>query len=378
MIQASSPVVDAFEAWWSDRNEQALFYYQYPVAAQDWSAFATDWLPQPGDASWQATQTALDAALADGDTSRFEHLLDLAEAQAQSLGFLGAGFPRYLPNCGPGIIAACISGYSRLHGGTMWFELGQDRDGMELDAIIAACDAGQQGTHAMLLRDLLQRAASRFAGRLPIAMTDLGGNLDLLSALHGAEDLLMDLIEEPEAVAAALAAIDRLWIAWYDELDAVIAPASDGLRGCWMQLLSQQPFYPLQCDFAAMLSPDHFGEQVRPSLQRLSDHLGRAVFHLDGPGMIGHLQHVCSVPQIHAVQWTPGAGQPDVHDPAWFDLYRRIIDAGRKVILLCFPPDVAAVRQLTEALPAREFYIHCEGPDAATGEALQRILDRAG
>ncbi|MFW5845325.1 MAG: hypothetical protein ACOCXJ_03775 [Planctomycetota bacterium] len=209
-------------------------------------------------------------------------------------------------------------------------------------------------------------------------MTDLGGNLDLLAALCGTEDLLMDLLEEPEAVADALAAIDALWIRWYDRLDAIIAPASDGLRGCWMQLLSRGPFYPLQCDFAAMIAPALFAEQVVPSLRRLADHLGRAVFHLDGPDMVAHLPHVCSVPQIHAVQWTPGAGQPGEQDPVWYDCYRRIIDAGRKVVLLCFPPDPEALRRLFRALPADAFYIHVEGPDRATGLAMQAVVDSAG
>jgi hypothetical protein len=82
------------------------------------------------------------------------------------------------------------------------------------------------------------------------------------------------------------------------------------------------------------------------------------------------LEHVCDVDEIRAIQWTPGAGNPHVEDSSWYDLYRKIIDNGKKVILLGFPADADAARALFKVLPAREFLLHVEGPDAETGRQI--------
>jgi hypothetical protein len=76
------------------------------------------------------------------------------------------------------------------------------------------------------------------------------------------------------------------------------------------------------------------------------------------------------VDEIRAIQWTPGAGNPEVEDPGWYDLYTRIIDHGKKVVLLGFPADADAARALFQALPAREFLLHVEGPDAEAGRRM--------
>jgi hypothetical protein len=180
-----------FEHWWTGENDKPLLFYQYPESAVNIEPFRRPWSPEPGDASWQAGQIAFDRVLTDGDRDHFDTVLELAEAQTNALGFLGAGFPRYFPNLGPGIVAAYISGYSRLMNGINWFELGQEKPRMSLEQIREACD-GDGGTHAELTLVLVERAARRFAGRLPVSMTDLGGNLDLLSALHGATELMRD------------------------------------------------------------------------------------------------------------------------------------------------------------------------------------------
>ena len=362
--------VAQFESWWQGRYDGPLVAYEYPQDRPDLSHLVGDWLRRVMDASWAASQRAYAAVLDDGDTSRFERLLDLAEAQIRSRGVLGAGFVRYFPALGPGIVAAFVSGYSRLMDGVMWLELGQDRPVLELDEIIERCNSTNGGEHARHCEDLLTRAARRLHPLgVPISMTDLGGNLDLLSALRGPAELMIEMMERPEDVQRALEAIDTLWTRWYDRLDRIITPPG-GPRGCWMQILSASPFYPLQCDFAAMISPEMFGQFVKPSLERITSHLGRSVFHLDGPNMVGHLPHVCSVGGLHAIQWTPGAGNPPVEDPHWHGLYRQIIELGCKVVLLCFPPDVTAVRTLLDSLPAGGFYLHFEGPDRVTGETI--------
>jgi 5-methyltetrahydrofolate--homocysteine methyltransferase len=330
-------------------------------------------MSRPLHPDWGGAAQALTVAKHSGTPEQvMEEFLDYAQEALAGEAFLAKGFPRILPNFGPGVLAAMVSDYSEFHDTTTWFELGRDRPAMDL-AELAEAQVTGDNRHARLVEQFMRRIAERFAGERLVCMTDLGGALDLLAALRSSGALLMDLVESPEAVGRAMARLDALWTQQYAELDAICTSANGPVRGCWMQLLSAEPFYPLQCDFAAMISPQMFRDFVTPSLRRCGGFLGRAIFHLDGPDMIQHLPHVTCVEEVRAVQWTPGAGQPDVDDPQWHHLYRQIIDAGRQVVLLCYPPDAGRLRRLFEALPAESFYLLIEGPDRATGRQLLEL-----
>jgi hypothetical protein len=365
-------IVDAYEAFWQGRNEGPIVHYRHPVEVEDFPA-PPDWMGKTMHPDWAGAAKAFDAALAAEDPQRIiDEYVDYAEAFLAAEGFCAEGFARVLPNFGPGVLAAFVSGYSEYTDGTTWFELGRDRPAMTLEQI-AEASVADDNPHRRLTELFMTALADRFSGRRLVCMTDLGGALDLLAALHTSNDLLMDLVTDGEKISAAMERLDRLWIDAFDQLDAICTRANGEIRGCWMQLLSRQRFYPLQCDFAAMISPEMFRDFVTPSLRRCASFMGRGIFHLDGPGMVGHLPHVAEVEEILAVQWTPGAGQPDVNDEGWFDLYRRIIDTGRKVILLCFPPDEVRLRRLFSALPAEAFYLLIEGPDRQSGQALLKL-----
>jgi len=54
---------------------------------------------------------------------------------------------------------------------------------------------------------------------------------------------------------------------------------------------------------------------------------------------IRHLDAILEIPELKAVQWTPGYGQPQGGDPCWYDLYRRIKAAGKAVMPCWVRPD---------------------------------------
>jgi len=376
MKYLQSEAISLFESWWRNENDQALFGYQYPKQSRVPERLRREWMP-PGDfdGNWVGMPWLFGHLLDGGDYAEIDALLEVITLQQSEEQFLGCGFPRVFPNCGPGCLSAFTSGFVLANKGDIWYELGGHEPGFELEEI-PSLDESRGQKIIEIVTEIMQRSNQHTVGIIPVSMTDLGGNLDTLAALRGAQDLLMDLIDQPEMVQASLEKLDMQWLQWYSRFDRIISESSSSCRSAWMQILSEKPFYPLQCDFGALLSPEMFNEFVRPSLQRIGQGLGRAVFHLDGPAMQGHLPYVFEVPEVHGVQWTPGAGNPDVYDECWFDLYRTIIEGGRKVILLCFPPDAEALQRLFRALPSKEFYIHVEGPDREIGEALQRLVDK--
>jgi len=73
--------------------------------------------------------------------------------------------------------------------------------------------------------------------------------------------------------------------------------------------------------------------------------MGRAVFHLDGPGAARHIDALLEVPDIQAIQFAPGTGTPSAL--AWVHMFHRIQQRGRSLLVVSPPEEVIA---LCEAL----------------------------
>ena len=109
-----------------------------------------------------------------------------------------------------------------------------------------------------------------------------------------------------------------------------------------MGLWAPDRWYPIQCDFSAMLSPDMFERLVLPVLKVQCEGLEHSIYHWDGPGQIPHLDMLLSIPELDGLQWVPGAGAPQAAAPQWRPLYERIQRAGKRLVLNngVFPGDV--------------------------------------
>ena len=90
----------------------------------------------------------------------------------------------------------------------------------------------------------------------------------------------------------------------------------------WMNIPSSKPWYPIQCDFCYMISPEQFEEFVLPHLVEQVEHMERSVYHLDGVGELTHLDTILDIEGLTAIQWIPGGGRsrpqvirPRAHNP---------------------------------------------------------------
>jgi hypothetical protein len=75
--------------------------------------------------------------------------------------------------------------------------------------------------------------------------------------------------------------------------------------------------------------PDAFDRFVKPELAASCRRLPDTIYHMDGPGQLRHLDSLLTIPELKAIQWVPGAGQPGVGE--WPDVYRKIRDAGKRI-----------------------------------------------
>lgn len=219
------------------------------------------------------------------------------------------------------------------------------------------------------VQKVVARCAEAAAGKWLVGFPNVMQPNDHLPLLRGTNAFLMDLVDHPDAVKRALRRLVENYYLIAERLTALLSKTQEGSTN-WLGVWSPQPFsMTLQSDISCALSPAMFEEFIAPELEEMSRWLGKAIYHLDGPGALQHLDRLLAMEHLHAIQWTPGSGQAG--GLAWLDLYRRIQAAGKGVVISLPYDDVeVAVRELK---PEGLFILTgARSPDAA-----EALLERA-
>lgn len=250
-----------------------------------------------------------------------EDVVDRWDYNLSQVCYLGDAFPTVHPDFGPGVVAAFLGSDTVVDEDTVWFHLAEDVAVSDL-----RLDANDTNPWFVRVRDLMASALERWHGLVQVGMTDLGGNLDIVSSFRPSEKLLLDLYDDPEGVKARTWDAHHAWWHYYEALNKVLQPVNPGYTA-WTPIFSADPYYMLQCDFCFMISPDMFDAFVKPELEASCKRLTHPFYHLDGPGQLPHLDSLLKINDLKGIQWIPGAGQPDVTH--WPEVYRKIRDAGK-------------------------------------------------
>jgi hypothetical protein len=158
-------------------------------------------------------------------------------------------------------------------------------------------------------------------GKFIIGMTDLHGGGDAIAAFRDPQDLLMDTIENPEAIKNLCGRITTEFLEVYDFFYDMITAA--GMPStAWLPGICKGKYHIPSNDFSCMISDDAFEDLFIPDLIRECAHMDRCIYHLDGPQALRYLDRLLEIPEIHAIQWVPGAGQDYWGD--WIEVYQRI------------------------------------------------------
>lgn len=194
-------------------------------------------------------------------------------------------------------------------------------------------------------QDMLRFAAEQSRGKSVPSMLAIGGCGDTLAALRGTEMLLADLMDCPDYVREFDLYLMRQWIEVHSTLHSILAEASEGST-CWFELWSPGRFYAAQNDFAYMISPRVFREVFLPSIRMQTDYLDHTIYHVDGVGNFAHVEALCELPRLQALQILPGAGKPSpLH---YVDVLRQVQNAGKNLHITIQPSEVeTAVRELS-------------------------------
>ncbi len=296
-----------------------------------------------------------------------ESLIDRIDYELSSYSYLGDSFPYVNMDCfGPGVIAAFLGGRLDNSTGRVWFHPETDRNIQDLHF-----QFDPDNIWFRRLGEIYAAGMKRWRGQVLMGMTDIGGNLDILSAFRPGEKLLFDLYDHPEEVKRLTWEAHTAWHQYFNALNSILQPENPGYSD-WSALYSDQPSYILQCDFCYMIGPDMFDEFVKPELAATCEKLPNTVYHLDGVGQLPHLDSILTMAPLKGVQWIPGPSQPDCAH--WPEVFRKVRRAGKLIQLL---GDFNILDAVCEQLGSARG-IHLKGASGPDQKSIRANLEKHG
>ena len=208
-----------------------------------------------------------------------------------------------------------------------------------------------------LHKDLLLACKRRAQGHYYVGMPDLMEGLDVLAALRGTDQVLLDTVMHPERLERELQQVNDIYFQVFDELYDIIREG-DEMAFCYFSLWAPGKCSKLQSDISTMISEDDFRRFVVPYIREQCQRIPYTLYHLDGVGALRHLPALLEIEELDAIQWTPGVGQPQGGDPQWYDLYRRILDGGKSVMACWVKP--AELRPLLNAIGTEGVHVEMD------------------
>lgn len=364
-------VLERCEAWWTRTNTDPVFYIIHPKAGKAFRPAAKEWMPAAAAREWSNWKQelllglAVELAYKHSDLRYIDEVIAFLADYPAFTAHAGEGYSFLLPGLGPGCLPVFATNFLRYREPTIWLELDEPWD---WDRILAV-PVDTRTPLGDIAIEAVRRSVERLAGMYIIALPDFSGITDALAAMRGTNNLLMDTLDDPETVAAAILHFTKIWKHFHVLFRSMIEPANGGASAVVMRWLSKKHQVMGVCDFGAMISPGMFKDLVLPSLEiQAAAAEGRFIFHLDGPGMLPHLDALLAMPDLFAIQWVPGAGNQPCLDEKHYPIYRTILDAGKRICISADDPD--GIRKLFAHFPKAEFNLTATvaGPEEA--EAL--------
>ena len=160
---------------------------------------------------------------------------------------------------------------------------------------------------------------------------------------------------------------------WFDFYDRTYAAVNGAVQGsaCWMGVWAPGKTYTVSNDFSYNISTSMFCDMFLPAIERQIRFLDCSIYHVDGVGAFRHVDVLCEVPELQALQILPGAGQPS---PLHFmDVLKKVQAAGKN-LHLTLPPE--EVEEALSTLSARGLFIVTRTQSQTEVEDLLRQAER--
>jgi len=384
-------VKERYDAWWEGRLDRGPILKVFvparvgPPAAPEDTPYAVDpqWFE---DAQWEALKygmapsplyVGLDNATPASDLKRYwtdiPSRLQLYRRCVSRANLYGDAFRLFFPDFGSTMVASFLNDREEPHYGNRSIVNDYSTPLGSLQEVEALLKKPPPSRWWGFCQDFIIQALNCLGPNVAIAFPNLGGALDILASLRGTQQMLMDLVLEPEMVKRVEMAISHVWRRCYEDLYRLLTHAGQQGTTSWVGMWSSKRSFPIQCDIAVMISPDMFQEFAVPSLRLQAGALEHCIFHFHHEGSRSRpiLDHLLDMEEVQAIQWSIGVEDPPDGDPSWLPIYRRITERGKGLELLNVPPE--RVGWLVDNLPAGRLAMNvvCE-----SGDQAQDILSR--
>ena len=268
-----------------------------------------------------------------GAREDFGPVAEQALASARTTYWGGEAVPHYAPSFGPDMVASWLGSELRFPEtgtGTNWAM--PCVDSWE-EALPLKLDPDNYWWRRM--QDFWRTLSDVFKGEVLITQVDMHSNLDALLGLRGGMRLCIDLVDVPELIDRAMADVRAVYPLIHQGLcDAGRLTHAIG----WLPVYHPQRTNVIECDFAALIGPEHFRRWALPALAEEAAYLGHCIMHYDGPEMLVHLDDVCAIREVDCIQWQPGVGNKPFIE--WMDLLQEIQAKGIAVWVGCEPDQI--------------------------------------
>ena len=224
---------------------------------------------------------------------------------------------------GPGSLAAILGGVFEGGEDTIWIHPNPNfTDDITFDP-----------THPnyLLHKNLLKACKTKAQGHYYVGMPDLMEGLDVLAAIKGTDKVLLDTVMQPEVLERQMQQINDIYFRVFDELYDIIREG-DEMAFCYFSSWAPGKMSKLQSDISTMISVDDYRRFVQPFIREQCQKIDYTLYHLDGVGAMRHLDALLEIEELNAIQWTPGVGEPQGGSPKWYDLYNKILAAGKSIM----------------------------------------------
>lgn len=253
-----------------------------------------------------------------------DYLVQRARYFADTHLYMGDTYPDFEVGLGPGTLALYLGSQPDFAWDTVWFK--PCMEDIEEDSFFTADPEKYWFKKQMgMYREAKRRLGDDFIYTIP----DMIENIDILSAMRGAEPLCIDMLDNPDAVKRHIRQIDELYEYYYNIIYDFVKFPDDSSCFSAFRVWGPGRTAKIQCDFAALISPKQFREFVQPSLQRECKFMNNTVFHLDGPQAMKHVPALMEIRELRALQFTCGEMRPDGTNEEWYSVYDQVKAAGK-------------------------------------------------
>jgi 5-methyltetrahydrofolate--homocysteine methyltransferase len=275
--------------------------------------------------------------------------------------------PYWFTNFGPGSMAAysgCAYSFTK---NSVWFE---ELENKSWENIERHLDFNNENSYWQLTLRTLEAALEAAQGQYLVSVPDIGGNLDILVSLIGNDKLLLDLYDNPKKIKEIEAKACQLWFQYYEACRNILSMYQGDETCAWLPAYYNGKWYPMQCDFSVMISPDMFKDFVSPRLIETSNRLGHSIYHWDGPGQLIHAKHIAEIKNINMCQFVSLPDDPPACSVHYLEHYKIITDSGKGLHLHVPLHGRNEAIELKKKLPNEKLMFHAMAKNEIDGREI--------